>query len=143
VVAEATLPILTAGGAIDTMRAHGSELLEGLNRVFAAHGIEALAFGPSAMFDVIFRDDSLGREFYRRLLADGVLLEYGGTHLVSAATTGADIQMVLASADRVAGELLGGQPAPAGRGGRVPFETLAQNATVAINADPAELANWH
>lgn len=143
VIAEVTLPILTAGGAIDTMQARGSELLDGFNQVFAEHGIEAQAFGPSAMFDVIFHDDSLGREFYTRLLSDGVLLEYGGTHLVSAATTSADIQAVLASADRLAGELVGRQPAPAGRGGRVPFETLARNATMAINADPSELANWY
>ena len=44
------------------MRARGSELLEGLNRVFTGHGIEAQAFGPSAMFDVIFRDDTFGRD---------------------------------------------------------------------------------
>jgi glutamate-1-semialdehyde 2,1-aminomutase/neamine transaminase/2'-deamino-2'-hydroxyneamine transaminase/neomycin C transaminase len=140
-VAEATLPIMT-GGAIDAMNARGAQLRDGLTAVFTEHGVAARAIGPGPMFDVVFRDDRWGGELYRRLRAEGVLLDYGGKHMTSAVTTAAQVDEVLALVDRLAGELARGADLPRGAGGRVPFGTLTRVAHTAINADPDELAKW-
>jgi glutamate-1-semialdehyde aminotransferase len=141
-VAEVSVPILTGGGAIDEMNARGSQLRDGLTAVFAAHGVPAKAIGPGPMFDVVFHDERWGAELYRRLLAHGVLLDYRGKHMISAVTTRSEVADVLVLADRLVGQLAGEGDRPTGKGGQVPFETLARTAHEAINADPAELAQW-
>lgn len=142
-VAEVSVPILTEGGAIEAMNARGAQLRDGLTEVFAGHGVPARAIGPGPMFDVVFQDGQWGAELYRRLLDRGVLVNYRGKHMISAATTEPQVQEVLALADRLVGELAGEAVLPGGTGGTVPFETLARAALDAINADPEELAKWN
>lgn len=141
-VAEATVPVLTEGGGIAAMNARGAQLRDGLNAIFTEYGVAARAVGPAAMFDVLFRDHRWGAELYRRLLDQGVLLDFRGKHMISAVTTGAEVDEVLAVADRIAGELATRDGLRPGGGGTVPFETLAETAHTAINADTEELAKW-
>jgi glutamate-1-semialdehyde 2,1-aminomutase/neamine transaminase/2'-deamino-2'-hydroxyneamine transaminase/neomycin C transaminase len=141
-VAQVSVPILTEGGAIDDMNARGSELRDGLTAIFAARGVPARAIGPGPMFDVVFQDGRWGGELYRRLLGHGVLADYRGKHMISAATTSPDVQEVLELADRLVGQLAGEVEPSGGTGGTVPFETLARTAREAINADHEELAKW-
>lgn len=111
--ALATLEIMTRPETIPELHAIGEQVKSGLNNLFEAHDVAAVAFSHPAVFHVLFDDDALGHDFYLHLRGAGYLAEYGGTHMVSHAMTDEDIEGMLEfvreflSARREAGGLSG------------------------------------
>lgn len=93
--ATASLKVFTSTDPTKTMRAAGAQLIQGLNRVFDKFSVPAVAFGWPSMFRVLFCDDNTGHAFYGNLVRRGVLMEYRGVHMISAATTDDDLDYTL------------------------------------------------
>jgi len=101
--AIASLDVMSDPRFIPQMHAIGARLMNGLNKVFSNAGVAAAAFSHSAAFHVVFEDEELGRLLYGGLRERGFLAEYGGTHMVSHATSEQDVDEALeAAADLLA-----------------------------------------
>ncbi|MFJ2816875.1 aminotransferase class III-fold pyridoxal phosphate-dependent enzyme [Streptomyces sp. NPDC087294] len=97
--ALATLDEFADGTPFTRMHDVGAELIRGLNEAFARHSVTAEAFSHPTMFDVLFVDGDLGRVFFQEMWSRGVLMQYGGRFMPSAATRDEDVAAAIAAAD--------------------------------------------
>ncbi|MFI6173765.1 aminotransferase class III-fold pyridoxal phosphate-dependent enzyme [Nocardia sp. NPDC051052] len=97
--ATASLRAFRTEDPIGRMHDAGRALISGLNDLFTRMSVPAIAFSWPSMFRVLFRDNGIGESFYAGLLRRGVLMEYGGVHMISAATSTEDIALTLAAAE--------------------------------------------
>jgi glutamate-1-semialdehyde 2,1-aminomutase len=93
--ALATLDVLENGEPQEQIHRVGLQLMLGLDAVFAERDITAWVSGSPEMFDMIFADSDLGKEFCQRMWARGFLMQYGGRFMPSAAVTEDDVARAL------------------------------------------------
>ncbi|QIS13962.1 aminotransferase class III-fold pyridoxal phosphate-dependent enzyme [Nocardia arthritidis] len=97
--AAASLNAFRTEDPIGRMHDVGRALISGLNDLFERTSVPAIAFSWPSMFRVLFGDNEIGESFYAGLLRRGVLMEYGGVHMISAATSAEDIALTLSAAE--------------------------------------------
>ncbi|WP_428964628.1 aminotransferase class III-fold pyridoxal phosphate-dependent enzyme [Micromonospora fluostatini] len=113
--ALATLDAYADGTVPERIRTVGTRLMAGLNEVFAAHGVPAVARSWPTMFDVVFADPDLGTRFFQEMWRRGFLMQYGGRFMPSAATSDEDVRAVTDAAHAaLRATLADAGPAPAG-----------------------------
>lgn len=103
--ASASLQAFRAEDPIHAMRSAGTALMSGLNAIFERFSLPAAAFGWPSMFRVLVPDE-IGQPFYAGLLHRGVLMEHGGVHMISAATSASDIAFTLQAAEDSLAEIM-------------------------------------
>jgi glutamate-1-semialdehyde 2,1-aminomutase/neamine transaminase/2'-deamino-2'-hydroxyneamine transaminase/neomycin C transaminase len=144
VAARATQDAWRDGLLLERIRSTGLGLMGGMNDVFERLGIGAAAIGAPSMFGVVFESGTLGERVYRRWLDEGVLAEYGGTHLPSAAMTAAQVEQAVEAFDRACRGALDdhGSPPAGGEPGHVGSERLTEVGRAAIGATRRALVTW-
>ncbi|MEV0215825.1 aminotransferase class III-fold pyridoxal phosphate-dependent enzyme [Micromonospora sp. ALFpr18c] len=142
--AKASLEVFRSGEPFTAMKKVGTVLIEGLNRLFERSAVPAIAFGWPSMFRVLFVNDDIGQEFYAGLLRRGVLIEYGGVHMISAATSDQDLAYTLEAAEESLNEVLRTARPEVGRSGptSVTDEHVFALAERAFGATRNTLQKW-
>ncbi|MEV0033513.1 aminotransferase class III-fold pyridoxal phosphate-dependent enzyme [Nocardia sp. NPDC050793] len=127
---------------IGRMHAAGRALISGLNELFERTSVPAVAFSWPSMFRVLFASDEIGEAFYSGLLRRGVLMEYGGVHMISAATSSADLAYTLEAAHDSLTEVLRTARPHSNGSARVGDADAHALAYRAFGATPATLEKW-
>lgn len=136
--ALATLDAWDGGRALDRIYSVGQRLMSGLNEVFTATGVDAVALCHPSMFDVVFADDGQGTAFFQEMWRRGFLMQYGGRFMPSAAMKDEDVDAMMDAAYRAVSQLgLGQGTDGAVREARPAERDVASADRVARSADRA------
>ncbi|MGW1765107.1 aminotransferase class III-fold pyridoxal phosphate-dependent enzyme [Streptomyces sp. NPDC002073] len=139
--AAASLRAFRSDDPIGAMHAVGAALIDGFNGIFERSSVPAVAFSWPSMFRVLFTDDGIGEAFYAGLLRRGVLMEYRGVHMISAATSTDDIALTLQAAEDSLAEALRNARAPQRRSGVSDTDAHAE-ARRAFGATLRSIGTW-
>jgi glutamate-1-semialdehyde 2,1-aminomutase len=142
--ARASLDVFEREKPIERMYDVGGCLIAGFNELFQRFNIVARAYGTPSMFRVTFENAELGKDMYRHLFTQGILMEYGGVHMISAATSDNDIADALNAAEAALMALCG-KPLSERKNRRVRCvseETIYATARDAFGATEETMRRW-